>query len=191
MLAGFMAFFALFTLVLYPNANTLHPTAAAASLAAVLPPGLAGGIAVLTNWTYSLFYVCAELWGDVILSLLFWGMANETTKIQDAGTIYPLLGVGANVAQASSGALMKWVSGTWQPGPEVAAGDVWGLKLRLLMSVVMVCGVGIAATHAYIMVWTLLAPSPSTIRNTRWFGESIPGSGNIHRPTNRPGFRFA
>jgi len=47
---------------------------------------------------------------------------------------------------------MKWVSGTWQPGPEVAAADVWGLKLRLLMSVVMVCGVGIAATHAYIMV---------------------------------------
>jgi len=66
----------------------------------VLPPGLAGGIAVLTNWTYSLFYVCAELWGDVILSLLFWGMANETTRIQDAGTIYPLLGVGANVVWA-------------------------------------------------------------------------------------------
>jgi AAA family ATP:ADP antiporter len=53
-----------------------------------------------THWTYTLFYVSSELWGDVILSLLFWGMANETTRLQDAGVIYPLLGVGANLAQA-------------------------------------------------------------------------------------------
>ena len=54
------------------------------------------------------------------------------------------------MAQASSGALMKWVSGTWTPS--VAAGeDAWGVKMRLLMGIVMLCGVGIAATHAYIM----------------------------------------
>ena len=93
-----------FTVVLYPNAAALHPTAWAATLAATLPQGIAGGIAVLTNWTYSLFYVSSELWGDVILSLLFWGMANETTRLQDASIIYPLLGVGANIAQASSSA---------------------------------------------------------------------------------------
>jgi len=28
-------------------------------------------------------------------------MANETTRLQDAGIIYPLLGVGANVAQVA------------------------------------------------------------------------------------------
>jgi hypothetical protein len=52
-------------------------------------------------------------------------------------------------ARASSGALMKWVSGTWQP--DVPAGEVWGVKMRLMMGVVMMCGAGIAATHAYIM----------------------------------------
>ncbi|MDA9081474.1 NTP/NDP exchange transporter, partial [Candidatus Dependentiae bacterium] len=106
----FMSFFALFTVVLYPNAAALHPTAWAATVSASLPLGVQGGIAVLTNWTYSLFYVSSELWGDVILSLLFWGMANETTRLQDASVIYPLLGVGANVAQASSGAIVRWIS---------------------------------------------------------------------------------
>ena len=148
-LAFFMAFFALFTTVLYPNAAVLHPTAFAQSLAASLPAGLAGGIAVLSNWIYSLFYVSSELWGDVILSLLFWGMANETTRLEDAGIIYPLLGVGANIAQASSGALVKWVSTAWHP--DVPEAEVWGVKMKLMMGVVMLCGVGIAATHAYIM----------------------------------------
>ena len=148
-LGVFMAFFALFTLVLYPNAAALHPTAAAAAFAASLPQGLAGGIAVITNWVYSLFYVSSELWGDVILSLLFWGMANETTRLQDASVIYPLLGVGANMAQATSGAITKWVSGSWTPN--VPADEVWAVKLRFLMTIVMGCGVAIAATHAYIM----------------------------------------
>ena len=145
-LGVFMAFFALFTLVLYPNAAALHPTAAAAAFAASLPQGLAGGIAVITNWVYSLFYVSSELWGDVILSLLFWGMANETTRLQDASVIYPLLGVGANMAQATSGAITKWVSGSWTPN--VPADEVWAVKLRFLMTIVMGCGVAIAATHA-------------------------------------------
>ena len=148
-LGVFMAFFALFTAVLYPNAAALHPTAAAAAFAASMPEGLAGGIAVLTNWVYSLFYVSSELWGDVILSLLFWGMANETTRLQDASVIYPLLGVGANLAQATSGAITKWVSGSWQPN--VPVDEVWAVKLRFLMTIVMGCGVAIAATHAYIM----------------------------------------
>ena len=94
---------------------------------------------MLTNWVYSLFYVSSELWGDVILSLLFWGMANETTRLQDASIIYPLLGVGANMAQASSGAITRWVSGVWQPA--VPANEVWAVKLRFLMSIVMLCGV--------------------------------------------------
>lgn len=147
----FMSFFALFTVVLYPNAAALHPTAWAATVSASLPLGVQGGIAVLTNWTYSLFYVSSELWGDVILSLLFWGMANETTRLQDASVIYPLLGVGANVAQASSGAIVRWISTKWVPGPEMSVEAVWNAKLRLLMSLVMLCGIGIAATHAYIM----------------------------------------
>ncbi len=44
------------------------------------------------------FYCSAELWGDVVLSLLFWGLANEMTTIEEAPTLYPLFGIGANVS---------------------------------------------------------------------------------------------
>ena len=39
-----------------------------------------GPIAILRNWTFCLFYVMAELWGSVVVSLLFWGFANQVTK---------------------------------------------------------------------------------------------------------------
>lgn len=40
-------------------------------------PRFAGPIAILRNWTYCLFYVMAELWGSVVVSVLFWGFANQ------------------------------------------------------------------------------------------------------------------
>ena len=35
------------------------------------------------NWMFTTFYVAAELWGDVVLSLLFWGLANEMTTMKE------------------------------------------------------------------------------------------------------------
>ena len=58
---------------------------------------------MVRNWAFTLFYCCSELWGDVALSLLFWGLANETTSLRDAPVLYPLFGVGANGAQTLAG----------------------------------------------------------------------------------------
>jgi len=74
----------------------------AADLSAWLPTGLAGGVGMIRNWTFTLFYCMSELWGDVVLSLLFWGLANETTALKDASLLYPLFGIGANVGQVRS-----------------------------------------------------------------------------------------
>ena len=43
-------------------------------------PRFAGPIAILRNWTFCLFYVMAELWGSVVVSLLFWGFANQVRQ---------------------------------------------------------------------------------------------------------------
>ena len=147
--AVFMVFFALFTGVLYPMREVLHPYETAAYLSSVLPRGLSGGIAVFTNWTYSLFYVAGELWGDVVLSLLFWGLANEITRVSEAGIIYPLLGIGANIAQACSGMFMKFITTSWHPAG-VSPENMWQEKLKLFMFVVMSCGGAIMACHKYI-----------------------------------------
>ena len=60
---------------------------------------------------FTLFYCSAELWGDVVLSLLFWGLANETTTLSEAPLLYPLFGIGANVGQTLSGKLLSVFTG--------------------------------------------------------------------------------
>jgi AAA family ATP:ADP antiporter len=68
------------------------------------------GAQQVRNWMFTLFYVAAELWGDVVLSLLFWGLANEMTSIQEAPLLYPLFGVGANIGQTVSGKALSLFS---------------------------------------------------------------------------------
>jgi AAA family ATP:ADP antiporter len=42
-------------------------------LAPSVPVGLHGLLKVVGNWTYSLFFCMAELWGAVVISsVLFW-----------------------------------------------------------------------------------------------------------------------
>ncbi len=60
-------------------------------------------ISIFRNWTYALFYTMAELWGSVVVSVLFWGFANEVTTSKEAKRYYPFFGLGANVALIFSG----------------------------------------------------------------------------------------
>lgn len=101
-LGAFLLFYAAFGCA-YPNHEALHFGERAATAAAALPAGLAGLVGMVRNWSFTLFYCSAELWGDVVLSLLFWGLANETTALDEAPALYPMFGLGANVGQAASG----------------------------------------------------------------------------------------
>lgn len=67
--------------------------------------GFAGLVGMVRNWMFTSFYCSAELWGDVVLSLLFWGLANEMTTMQEAPTLYPLFGIGANVSSSCEGSI--------------------------------------------------------------------------------------
>jgi len=80
----FLSFFALFTFVLYPLRDVLHPTMFVDKLELILPKGCKILISIISNWTLTGFYVMAELWGTTILSVLFWGFANEVTTIHEA-----------------------------------------------------------------------------------------------------------
>ena len=62
-----------------------------------------------------MFYCVSELWGDIALSLLFWGLANDTTTLRDAPLLYPLFGVGANVAQTLAGRMLSVFSSVAGP----------------------------------------------------------------------------
>ncbi len=144
----FLVFFGLFALVLYPNHEVLHPTVFADRLQAALPEGLMGMVAILRNWTYAAFYVLAELWGSVMLSLLFWGFANEITRVGEAKRFYALFGVGANLALVCSGPYIVMVSNIRERVP--AGTDAWGVSLNLLMGAVVLAGIVVLLTYRWI-----------------------------------------
>lgn len=73
----FIGFFGAFAFVLYPLQHVLHPTALADSLLQAWGARFMGPLAILRIWSFCLFYVMAELWGSVVVSVLFWGFANQ------------------------------------------------------------------------------------------------------------------
>jgi AAA family ATP:ADP antiporter len=160
-LSPFIIFFALFALVLYPAKDALHPHALADKLQAILPNGFMGLIAVFRNWIFSLFYVLSELWGSAVLSLLFWGFANDITKVKEAKRFYALFLTGANVALLVSGPAIRYFANL--PKKLAAAGiatslDPWGLTINRLMAVVVIFGLVILASYWWMNKKVLTDP---------------------------------
>jgi len=141
----FLALYAGFAL-LYPHHETMHLHGFATQMLENSPAGLAGAIGMVRNWMFTLFYCTSELWGDVVLSLLFWGLANETTSLRDAPLLYPLFGVGANVAQTLAGRILSAFSNT------TASKLSYAQQVQSCMMMVLCLGVGILALHHYINV---------------------------------------
>ncbi|RDB31852.1 NTP/NDP exchange transporter [Candidatus Similichlamydia laticola] len=154
----FLVFFALFATLLYPYRDFFHPTTSADYLAGLLPQGLTGLVAIYRNWTYALFYVLSELWGSVGISLLFWGFANETTRVTEAKRFYTVFGLGANLALLFSGPTIVHFSNFRKNLPVGSSVDAWGLTLKWLMGAVVVCGIASLATYWFIDKFVLTDP---------------------------------
>ena len=141
----FLTLYTAFAL-LYPHHESMHLHGFATQMLESSPSGLAGAIGMVRNWMFTLFYCTSELWGDVVLSLLFWGLANETTSLRDAPLLYPLFGVGANVAQTLAGRILSVFSNN-------TAGQLtYAQQVQACMCMVLAVGVCILALHHYINV---------------------------------------
>lgn len=140
MMGLFLGYFFLFVTVLYPNEAFFHPHALADKLQTILPEGFKGLIAMFRYWTFSTFYVMAELWGTVVLFTLFWGFANQVTRVDEAKRFYGLFGIGANSSGVVAGILAQVLI---EYAPRIPLPASFGTEdrwLYLLISLVLVCG---------------------------------------------------
>ena len=139
MITGFLIFFALFAFVIYPLRQSLHAHEFADFLAGVLPKGFKGLVAMLRNWSFTLFYVMSELWGSIIMTVLFWGFANEVTRIGEARRFFGVLCFGANCCAILAGQATSIL-----PTEELSSSQLmkedWGIPLMILVSIVIVSG---------------------------------------------------
>ena len=94
----FIGYFALFALVLYPNPDAFHPSKESIESWAAAYPNAQWFIRIIGSWTYASFYVAAEMWGSMMLTLLFWQFANQITKTNEAKRFYSMFGLIGNTA---------------------------------------------------------------------------------------------
>lgn len=140
MIVFFLGFFVLFLLVLHPNRESLELTTFANFLQSKLPDGLKGFIAIIRHWPLSLFYVLSEMWSAIVLSMLFWGFANEITSVNEAKRFYAIFALGANFSGIFSGQSAQFL--TFQEyNPNIPFGtNAWEQTLALQLGVVLVLG---------------------------------------------------
>lgn len=141
--APLVLFYIFFATALYPASAWLHPHGMYSNLASHVPVGLHGLLKVVENWTFSLFFCIAELWGSVVISVLFWSLANEVCDVQDAKTIYPLMGISANFALVVAGNYMKYVNTNLTQGSML-------VSLRLLVGTVVVMTAVMMVAKAWV-----------------------------------------
>lgn len=142
-LSLFLLSYFLFTFILFPFREEIHLHTLADRLQILLPAGWKGLVAVVRYWSYALFYVMAECWGVIVYSVLFWGFANEVTKIVDAQRSYPILTLAGTVAALVAGPVAFYLSAN----PYFPLGNTpWEQSLYALTLMVLGCGIAALLT---------------------------------------------
>lgn len=139
MIAIFLTFFTIFTFILYPIRESLHLQKTADRLEAFLPAGFKGLVAMFRYWLFSSFYIMSELWSSAILSMLFWGFANEVTRLGEAKRFYSLIALGLNIAAICSGQVSVFL-----------CSENWERSIVLQTSVVLLSGLAILGIYRYL-----------------------------------------
>lgn len=150
MIALFLGFFTIFLLALYPNRQFLELTTFADSLQDKLPDGFKGLISIVRHWPLSLFYVLSELWSAVVLSMLFWGFANEVTTVDEAKRFYAIFALGANFSGIFSGQSAQFLT-MQEYNPNLPFGSAaWEQTLNLQLGVVLLLGLVIVLLFRWV-----------------------------------------
>ena len=96
-LIPFLIFFTAFAFIIFPNKEILHPTLQSIEGLRETCPNAKWFLSLYGVWSYAIFYIFSELWGVVVLAVLFWQFANEITRTSEAKRFYPYVGLLANV----------------------------------------------------------------------------------------------
>jgi AAA family ATP:ADP antiporter len=143
-----------FAFTIYPNRDALHPDGAADWLEGVLPLGCKGFIAMLRNWTFTVFYVICELWGCIVLPVLFWGFANQVTTVKEAKRFFGVCTIGGNLSAMASGQVSNIVTRI-EYMPQFYGNSAWEQTIACLVIIVALASLLTMAIYRWLNVRVL------------------------------------
>lgn len=165
----FLITFFCFTFIMYPIYPSLCADRLAEFLQSFMPAGCKGFVAMIRNWPLTLFYVIAELWGTMVLTVLFWGFANEITRLSEATRFYSALNIGSNVSAIIAGQVAAFLS-SGGFNPDLLFGvNAWEQTLAKLTLLIIVCGCGVLTAFHWMTKNVLNDPKymPQEARQTK------------------------
>ncbi|MFN8832906.1 MAG: Npt1/Npt2 family nucleotide transporter [Alphaproteobacteria bacterium] len=140
LVSPFLIFFAAFAFVIFPNKEALHMSMETIKSIQEAYPTFHWMIPVIGNWSFSLFYILSELWGSVILAMLFWQFANQITKVDEAKRFYGLFGIIGNCGLMLAGALIYFCSKLADSVEGVSKTEQWGFNIKIQIGMVVFSG---------------------------------------------------
>lgn len=106
-LGFFAVFFALYAWMIHPYTNQLNLSKEAVEVLQAAYPRFRQFLAIYGNWTYSLFYVIADISGNIMITFMFWQLAAQVVRSkEDASRIYVAYGMYGNVTGIISAGLL-------------------------------------------------------------------------------------
>ena len=168
MISFFLVLYALFAFVLYPLQDHFEPRESANFLEQILPAGFKGAISMYRHWMLTGFYVICELWSTAIMSVLFWGFANEVTRLSEARRFYGTFGIASNFAAIAAGQSGIYFS----QHTNLAAGfsmsqDSWQQSVMMLTGVVILSGLATMAIFWWVNRYVLTDPSFDDLHSSK------------------------
>lgn len=142
--AALLSTYALFAFCLYPLREHLVLNQLADQLEAYLPSGMDGFVSMVRYWIYTFFYLAAELWAVIVLSVLFWGYVNDVTPMDEAKKFYPICLMVGNCAGVLAGQTSCVLCHAFK-----GIGS-WEQTLQWVILIVMGCGIVIMTINALL-----------------------------------------
>jgi ATP:ADP antiporter, AAA family len=141
MVWGFLIAYGIFGFILYPMRERLELVGFARFLETILPSGAQGFISMIRHWSFTMFYVMCELWSSIVLTVLFWGFANEITKVKDARRYYSIFSVVSSFSAVIAGLSGRYFS-SLEYNPSLPFGSD-AFEQTIMEVVLAVCIVGL------------------------------------------------
>lgn len=133
----FLSYFALFTFHIVPNMSLYTPDPQWIATMQSHYPAAKYLLGLYGNLPSAIYYVFAELWGTFTLVIMFWSMANDIFKTDEASRVYPILSLFSSLSIIASSYIIKVLSKTSNP---------------LEQSTLVILGLGLCMT---LIVYTL------------------------------------
>lgn len=135
----FLFYFLLFVFLLYPYDEFFQLTSISAAFEKLSIPFAAQMGAILRHWSFSIYYCLSEVWGTLVVLILFWGASNRLNTVEEAKRYYsPILFIANLSGFFASQVCLNLSSGSYKylffPGYDKWAATF--LSITLIVSII-------------------------------------------------------